>query len=736
MSDRSASGGQEQANGRPAGTPRRQRRRKVPTVLQMEAVECGAACLAMILAYHGHWAPLEELRIACGVSRDGSKASNIVRAARRYGLEANGKKIEPQDFGRLHLPAIIFWNFNHFVVVEGIGRGVVYLNDPGKGQRSVTFKEFDESFTGVAIEFKPTESFKKTAPPPGPMALIGERFKGSWDGVFAISLLSLFLFVPGILIPAFSKIFVDDVLGKHLTSWLLPLLMGMGATALLRAGISWLRGRLMMTLHLKLGIFVASRLVWHLLRLPMTFFSQRRTGDVVGRIGACQSVAGSLVDEVGGSLVNFAGVIFFPAIMFLYDSDLTLIGIAVTFLNFLVFRWATATRINLSRSLINDSAKLSATAINGIYLIETIKATGGDQDFFTEYTGNQAAVMNGTQQLAEISMWLGMVPTMLQAVSNLAVLGIGSVKAMNGSLSLGELVAFQSLLASFTAPVNAVMTSVSRLQDVRNTLERVNDVERSALDPRFAAAATDGAAAPRLDGHVTFSGVSFGYSPIEPPLIVDFNLSIPPGNWVALVGGSGSGKSTVARMAAGLAQSWSGDILFDGRPAAAWPRDVLSRSVGTVTQEVFLFQGTVRDNITLWDATVPESSVVAAAKDACLHDVIAARPGGYDSSVAEAGRNFSGGQGQRMEIARALVGNPSVLILDEATSALDPLTEMEIIRNLRRRGCTVIVVAHRLSTIRDCDEILVMRNGAVVQRGTHEEMSAIPGPYADLIHAE
>ncbi|HYO12029.1 MAG TPA: NHLP family bacteriocin export ABC transporter peptidase/permease/ATPase subunit [Thermoanaerobaculia bacterium] len=715
-----------------------------PTVLQMEAVECGAAALGIVLAHYGRWVPLEELRIACGVSRDGSKASNMVKAARQYGLEAKGYKREPQSLRSVKPPMILHWNFNHFVVLDGfLGKGRVRLNDPAGGPREITEEELDQAFTGVVMTFQPGSGFERRGEPPRLIPALRRRLAGSRAALAFVLLAGLALVIPGLVIPVFSKVFVDSVLLENRRDWLPPLLIAMTLAALLTGALTWLQQSYLLRLETRMAVGGSSRFLWHVLRLPMEFFTQRYAGDISSRVAINDRVAQLLSRDLATNALGALMIVFFAAILFRYDAVLTLVGIAVVSLNVAALRYVSRKRVDGNRRLVQDQGKLMGTAIGGLQTIETLKATGGESDLFTRWAGYQAKVVNGRQDLERYTQILDAVPPLLSAVNTALILGIGGLRVINGDLSLGGLVAFQLLMAAFTAPVNRLVSLGGRLQMVEGDMNRLDDVLRYRIDPSVGSGpgeAPDGflteGAPVKLTGRLELRNVSFGYSRLDPPLIENFNLTLEPGSRVALVGGSGSGKSTLSRLVTGLYQPWSGDILFDGRPRSEVPSGVLTNSLASVDQNVFLFEGTVRENLTLWDSTIPLPEVVAAAKDACIHEDVAARPGGYESPVEEGGANWSGGQRQRLEIARALVGRPTLLVLDEATSALDPTTEQRIDEALRRRGCTCLIVAHRLSTIRDADEIIVLERGKVVQRGIHDELKGVEGPYARLISAE
>ena len=721
----------------PASAATSARRVKTPTVLQMEAVECGAAALAMVLAHHGRIVPLAELRRTCGISRDGSKASNIVKAARAHGLTARGFRKEPDEVKQLPMPAIVFWDFNHFVVLEGFAKGRIHLNDPASGPRTVTEEEFDRSFTGVVLTFEPSAQFTRGGKFPSLIGGLRQRLTGSSSALVYGVLAGLALIVPGLLIPAFSRIFVDNVLVGGLDEWLRPLILAMSVTLLLLLGINWLQQYCLFRLGQKLELSAASRFFWHVLHLPIAFFDLRYAADVSSRAQLNERIAQLLSARVAANVVNFTLIAFYALVMLQYDVVLAVIGVGISLLNIVALRFSARRRTNASRRLEQDLGKVLATSFSGVQMIETLKAGGTESDFFSRWAGYQAKAIRAEQELAVSTSYLLVVPPFLTGLTTAAILIVGGERVIAGSLSIGALVAFQYLIASFSAPVTGLVSLGSELQEVEAGLIRLDDVLSYPTDPTLAAYAPDDGtqSRARLHGAVELRHLTFGYSPLEAPLLDDISLAVGPGERVALVGGSGSGKSTIARLVCGLYQPWSGEILFDGHPRTDYPRDVMVSSLALVDQDIVMFEGTVTDNLTLWDQTVPEAQVVAAGRDAAIHHDIAARAGGYATLVDEGGRNWSGGQRQRLEIARALVADPAILVLDEATSALDPTTEQRIDDRLRRRGCTCLIVAHRLSTIRDCDEIIVLERGKIVQRGTHEELSAAGGLYVELIAA-
>ena len=714
---------------------------KTPTVLQMEAVECGAASLAMILAYYGRWVSLERLRSDCGVSRDGSKASNMLRAARSYGLITKGLKKEIPQLREMKPPFVVFWNFNHFLLVEGFGRGEVLLNDPAAGRRRVTDEEFEESFTGVVLTFEKSPDFHREGSAPSVMRSLRSRMHGTATPLLFLLLASLVGVIPTMANAAYARVFLDNILLGGMWNWMKPLALLMSATALLMLVLGMLSGWVTLKFQMRMAISESAKYFWHTLRLPMDFFAQRYGAEIGARVALNDTVSMVIATQLTGGVLNMLMVVFYAAVMFKYDVGLTCIGVGMALCNLTILRYLAKRRIDGGRKLLQASGKLMGTSMIGLQSIETIKSGGTESDFFSKWAGYQARVVSLEQELGSSTLMLSSIPLLLAALNAAALLCLGGLKVMDGGLTIGMLVTFQVLMGSFSVPVSGLMSLGTQFQLMQTQLDRLDDVLVNpvdelacASDPRMEV--HDAAAVGKLTGHLEVRDLVFGYSRLEAPLLPGVSLTLMPGQRVALVGGSGSGKSTIARLVTGLHREWSGEVLFDGRTRKEHGRVVLCNSLACVDQEIALFDGTVRENITMWDGTMDDARVVKAAKSACIHDFITTLKGDYDYRIEEGGRNLSGGQRQRLEIARALATGPSILVLDEATSALDPVTEKAVMDNVRRLGCSCLIVAHRLSTIRDCDEIIVLQHGRIQQRGTHEEMIAQSGPYRRLIHGE
>lgn len=717
---------------------------RTPTILQMEALECGAACLAMVLAYHGRWVPLEQLRVLCGVSRDGSKALNIVKAARDQGFKAQGKRMEPEQLKKLAAPAILFVNMNHFVVFEGVTKRGIQINDPADGRRTVATDEFDGMFSGIALTFEPTEAFEKGGTAPAILPSLWAMARGSTRPLILLALAGVLLGVFNLLLPGFQRVYVDRILIERLDDWVYPLAWVIGAIVPVIAFLAWLHARLMAAIGTKLSIVLSSRMVWQVLRLPVLFFSQRYAGMISSRVALADHLALVLTQGLSQALVNLSLILLMTLLMLQYSVSLTLLCLGMTLGNALLFHFLRQRMGEASEKVAMQTVKMNGKAMQGLRMMETLKSTGTDGFFFSQWAGLQALFINAQQSIAERNALIAALQVWLASLSTAVVLVIGGYYTMTDRFSIGMLMAFSTITILFNQPVTVLVNLAATLQQTKGTLSQVDDTLRAVPAREFAPATQDAPAkeparqalsAPlrRLSGQVRIEAISFGYAPLEAPLIRDFSLEMKPGSRVALVGGSGSGKSTVGKLLTGLLEPQAGTIRFDGMPIEAVPRDILRNSLAVVDQEIVLFEGSVQDNISLWDDTLPQEFLVSAAKDAMIHDAILSRRGGYASAVDENGRNFSGGQRQRLEIARALAGNPSLLVLDEATSALDTITEEAIMKNLRRRGCTILIIAHRLSTIRDCDEIIVMHQGQILQRGSHATLLAEGGPYRELI---
>lgn len=713
--------------------------RRTPTILQMEDVECGAVSLAIVLASYRCYIPIETLREDCGVSRNGSSAVKILKAARKYGLEAKGYKKNPESLRQLKPPFIVHWNFNHFLVVNGFKGDKVYLNDPAQGPTVVSAQEFDESFTGVVLTFEPAENFVPTGAPFSIWKALLARLSNRKEWFYLV-LTGVGLAALGILIPVFLKVFIDEMLMVGQYEWLSVLLGGMVVVLLLNLMLTSLREHILLRFETKLSIQMSSSFIWHILRLPMKFFGHRYSGDLASRIYSNDRVAGFITDKLASTVIDALLIGLYFIFMAIYDVKLVMVATGIALLNMVYFLLVQRVYRDQTQKLQADYGKLEGVAITGLTSLESVKANGREDEFFSRWAGYQANKIRTEQRIRVSNQYLAAVPALLQNINLALILLIGGFLIIRGEFSIGMLIAFQGFANGFLQPVNRLVAMGGELQEMKGHLTRIDDVLRYPKDPAFQnGRKTHGieqAVRSKLNGAVELKEVTFGYSTLDDPLLRDIDLRINPGSFTAIVGGSGSGKSTLVKLLTGMYQPWNGEILFDKKPREEHNQGIFSQSLSFVDQEICLFSGSIYENIALWDNTILRSDVIRAAKDSCIHEEISARNNGYDHFLLEGARNFSGGQAQRLELARALAIDPSILVLDEATSALDPEVEANIYANLRRRGCTCIIIAHRLSAIRDCDQIVVLEEGRVVEQGTHDELLEKQGSYSKLYEAK
>ena len=711
---------------------------KVPVVMQMEALECGAAALTMIMAYYGKWIPLEQVRVDCGVSRDGSNARNILKAARSYGMTAGGFRYEPEELREKGtFPCIIHWNFNHFVVCCGFKGKYAYLNDPARGTVKVTMDEFDRAFTGICIQFEPSEAFVPSGKKKSILDFAAARLRGAGPAVAFVILTTMISYLFGIINPVFTRFFMDRLLTGENRDLLTPFILLLAAVDFLQIVVSAAQTIYSLKISGKMSVIGSSTYMWKVLKMPMDFFSQRMAGDVQSRLSTNATIAETLVNTLTPLGLNAVMMFFYLGIMINYSPFLTLIGISALVFSSFAAGMISSKRVNITRVQSRDEGKLAATTVNGIQMIESIKASGAENGYFKKWAGYQASVNAQTVKFARLESILGMLPSFISLLADNAVLIFGVYMAIRGKFTLGMIMVFQTFLSSFMSPAMTMVSAGQMIQEMRTDMERVEDVMSYPDDPCYSdEALSEEKDYSKLSGSVELKNVTFGYSKLSDPLIRDFSMSIRPGGRVAFVGMSGCGKSTLSKLISGLYQPWSGEILFDGKKISEIDRSVFTGSLAVVDQDIILFEDTIANNIRMWDDSIEDFEVIMAARDAQIHDDIMQRPDGYERKIVEGGRDMSGGQRQRLEIARVLAQDPTIIIMDEATSALDAKTEYELVSAVKERGITCIVIAHRLSTIRDCDEIIVLDHGEVVERGTHEELYARGGYYTELISSD
>lgn len=698
---------------------------RTPTVLQMESLECGAAALSIVLGYHGRHEPLEQLRVRCGVGRDGAKVSNLLRAARSFGMQATAWSTEARELPKLAAPFMVFWNFNHFVVVEGFADGMVHLNDPAGGRRQVAEADFAAAFTGVVLTFEPTKEFKTGGGTGGLLQGMLSRMASDRPALLFAALAGLFMVVPGMVIPVFTRLFVDRILIDSQMGWFLPILLGLLLSTLLEAGLAWLQGYHLLRLQYKLALAATGRYFWHILHLPVLYFAQRAPGEVASRLGLNESVAKVVSGDLARALINGGLAFFFVAVMLTYDVLLTSISVAMVCASMTAFHFAARRTQELSISYAIAGGRMQGNASNGIAMLETLQASADDSHFYTKYMAQHALVVNANQRMESSSAQYSQVPLFLMMFNTTLILVIGGLRVMDGYLTIGMLIAYQGLVYNFTRPMSDLFGVLEKVQRLRGDLQRLDDVLNCSPDPLLQTPApAEPDLSQKLSGAFELRGLRFAYSPQDKPLFEQLNLKVVAGERIGIIGVSGSGKSTLARLIAGVYSADAGEILFDGKARSQYARDLIVSSLAHVDQDIQFVEGTIRENLTLWDHSLSESQIVAAAKDALIHDFIMTLPKGYDTPMQENGRSLSGGQRQRLEIARALAINPRLLLLDESTSSIDAAAETRILDNCRRRGCTTLIVTHRRFALRSCDRVMVLERGKVTEEGLFDTLYA------------
>ena len=709
---------------------------KVPVVMQLEALECGAASLCMILAYYGLWIPLEQLRKDCGVSRDGSNLKNVNLAARKYNLQPKAFKCSAEKLREIGtFPCIAFWENNHFLVVDGFKGNYVFLNDPARGEVRITFDEFKDSYSGICMLFEPSEGFTPSGKPASILKFAAERLTGTIPMLVLVITTTLIASLAGILTPAFSRFFVDNMLTERASRWSAGFFLLFGAVIVFQAASLCIKAVYLLKLRGKMAVIANSSFLWHILRLPVEFFEQRMAGDIVQRQQSNSMIAETLIQTFTPLLLDGAAMVFNLLIMIDYSPLLAFAGIVSVVANLVIAKVIADKRVNITRVQMRDLANLNSTTLMGIDMIETIKSAGAEEGFFTKWAGHYANAHNQTVKFMRLNQTLGQLPAIVSLVASNIILFLGVRLVMSGEWTIGLISAFNGYLSAFSTPANMLILTGQALQEMRTNMERVQDVFK------YPVAVKDSVSVPdeemdKLGGLVEVRNITFGYNKLDRPLLENFSLRVEPGKSVALVGSSGCGKSTVAKLLTGLYDVWDGQILYDGKELSTINRNIFTGSVACVDQNVTLFEGTIADNIRLWDKSIENFEVILAARDAVVHDDIIERDGDYESIVLEGGKNFSGGQRQRIEIARVLAQDPTVIILDEATSALDSKTEYALMQSIAERGVTRIIISHRLSIIRDCDEIIVMKEGHILAQGKHDELMKSCDYYAALISNE
>ena len=719
------------------------KRTVTPTVFQFGLTECGPACLKIILAYWGRWVSLEELRESSGAARDGTRAANLLKAARTYGLDAEGYRRELDELSSIPMTCIFDWGFNHFVVLERISKRYANINDPERGRRRVPIHEMDKHFTGIVLSFKPSADFVRRGSAPNLVASLLTWMQTSRAGLAHIALATVLLMLPSIAVPAIMRLFIDAYMMRRGSDWGMALAAAFGVAIVLQSSLMWTLQRSLLRLEIHILSSRSIDLFWRIIHMPLNFFLQRTPSDLVGRIDANQRVAQLIAGSLIPTVIRVITMATFAIVMLTYDTILTLVVLlcGCCMLLLVLFTWRPIQR--LTRRSVQNQGRVTAFALNGLTGFESLKANGGESTFFNVWAGHHSESVAIEQALGISSLLLNSGTMWLLGLGNAAVLLVGAYRVMAGELTIGSLVAFQALIVGFVSPIREFTQLGVDLHQASADLRRLDDLsivpcelpqEHVSVPAKRSDATPIRSVGPkRLTGEIIFSHAGFSYARWSPPIVNDFCLRVRAGQRVAIVGTSGSGKSTIAKLGAGLLAPTEGTILYDGLAIQAISRRTFVNSVAFVDQDDHLLAGTIRENISLWDSALSDETVVMAARDAHFSECVDIRSGSFEALVSERGKNLSGGERQRLEIARALAQEPSILIMDEATSALDPIAESIINDNLKRRSCTCLIIAHRLSTVRDCDQIVVLAAGEIVEQGTHDSLIAKGGEYVRLL---
>lgn len=714
------------------------KRVRTPTVIQMEFVECGAASLSMMLGHYKRFCTLEELRIACAVSSNGVEAGQIIRGGKCYGLLGKAFKKTIQKLVEVEPPFIIYWNFNHFLVLEGFSKKGVYLNDPACGPRIVTFEDFCHSYTGIVITFQKTEEFKPGGSPPSVLNALKTRIVGLASTFVFLGITQACLLIPGLATVAFTQIFIDNIFIEHKLEWKWYLIFSIMTSMFLSIFLNWARGKCIYKMNAKVSIRLSSQFFFYILKLPLNFYQQRSSGDLAYRLQLNDTVINIITEQLSRVVLNLLLIGVYGSIMFYFSFWIGLIAVVEAIVNIIILAWINRKRTDAMSKVLQTNLQMIGYSVGGLQSIETIKSLGLEADFFSKWANTNTAFLTSNQEYGSVNIFLSVITPLFNGFCSALTVTVGALLVMKGSLSIGMLMALQSISGNFVGPLMELVELGKSLQQTKIDLLRLDDSLNNAVDPRFATAEpmlSDAESIDKLTGALSIKDISFGYSKATDPIVENISFDIQPGKIVALLGPTDAGKTTIATMAAGLYDPWAGEVLYDGKTRNHIPATIFKDSIAIVDQTINLFPGSIRDNLTLWNIDISEETIVEAAKDACIHDQIITREKGYKYEMKEQGIDFSGGERQRFEIARAFITKPSLLILDEALNGLDIETEKTILRNVKKRGCACLIVTNRLSAIRLCDEIIVVDRGAVLQKGTHHTLKNEEGFYKQVILA-
>ena len=710
----------------------RRTRDEIPFVQQMQWTDCGAACLAMVLARHGAPVPLAELRIEMGIGRDGMSARGILEAAARRGLAGRGVRLEVADLALLPRASILHWQFNHFIVFDGPCEGGIRVVDPAHGPRVISHAELDGAFTGVALVFEPAGPLvasggDRPARKSGLARLFAElrSERSCFQQVIVMSVLLRFF---ALAVPLLTGIVVDKVVprGDHH----LLVVAGAGVVMLIAfdALASVVRAHLLLHLRTRIDTRMTVGFLDHLVALPFSFFQTRSTGDLLLRVGSNATVREILTANTLSGLLDGVFVLVYGVLIVCMSLQLGLLVLVLAGCHVAVFLVSRKGYRQLMVADLEAQSKAQACLVQMLGGIETLKCAGAEAPALSRWCNLYITQLNVSLNRASLGARVDAVRRAVELLAPIGVLSLGALAVMDGQLSLGGLLAIGALTSGLFGPLSTLVASGLQLQLIGSYLDRIDDVLETPREVD-----SEAPAAPRLEGGIQVRDLAFSYSANVPPAVVDVSLDIPPGSSIAIVGPSGSGKSTLANLLVGLHRPGGGEVFFDGQPLSRLDVRTVRRQIGVVPQNPFVFGGTVRDNIALAAPDADLARVEWAARVACLHETIAAMPMGYDTVIADSGASLSGGERQRLAIARAVLGGHSILMLDEATSALDAVTENRMMNHLGQLGATRIIVAHRLSTVIDADLIVVMNRGRVVETGTHRQLLARGGLYSALV---